>query len=439
MAASEQPAHDDARGEDDDDLRGFVGWLVLILLGALFTILAFLLLRSVDPGDEPAPTTVAVTTTTTEAPDPDEALLELVRDEIAALYASGEEFLDSDSSSFGISVEDGVVSIDGQVSSEAERDRVLALVQGLDGVAPNIDHWLEAPVPDPAEINAAIKEQLLALYAEYGIEGEPELVDGTWFLRGVAPDADAKSGIAGPARKVEGVSRTRNVLLASGEVGTQWTPLSTVLTVTSGQVSLRGVVPSEEARAAVVAAAQAVFGAGNVTDNLEVDPDAEGRVVMLGGVAEGAAAQLDSMEAALAAAGFSLDVQSDVVELTEEQSALQADLDAAVADVIINFASGSSFLTSAEAANLAPVIEILAGAEDILVAVEGHTDDRGDAASNQLLSQDRAQAVVDYLISQGIDETLLRAAGNGQSQPVGDNATPEGRAQNRRTEFRVVV
>lgn len=429
---------------DEDDLRGFVGWLVLLLLGVLFTLLAFFLLMSVDPDDEPAATTAATTVTTTATTtvttpvDSDAELLALVRSEVAALYAAGGDPLDSDPNSFVITVEGGVVSADGQVASAEERDRVLGFVEQIPGVL-GTDLWLLVLEPDPEAVNGEIKAALLVLYSEYGISGEPELVDGAWFLNGVAPDAAAKSDIAGPARRVEGVTRTRNMLLVSGEPGTPHTSRSTVLTVESGQVALSGVVPTEEARAGVVAAAQAMFGAGNVSDGLVVDADVEGRVVLLGGLAEETAVALDAMATALAGLGFSLDLQAEVVELSDEQRTLQAELDAAVADIVISFASGSDVLSVAEAAKLSPIIEILTGAEDVLVAVEGHTDDRGDAASNQLLSQSRAQAVVDHLVSEGVDAGLLRAAGNGESQPVADNTTAQGRAQNRRTEFRVVV
>ncbi|HEC09331.1 MAG TPA: OmpA family protein, partial [Acidimicrobiales bacterium] len=77
--------------------------------------------------------------------------------------------------------------------------------------------------------------------------------------------------------------------------------------------------------------------------------------------------------------------------------------------------------------------------EGTLVAVEGFTDSQGDAAANQRLSEARAQAVVDYLVSQGVSPDVLRASGNGESRPVASNDTAEGRAQNRRIEFNVVV
>ncbi len=64
--------------------------------------------------------------------------------------------------------------------------------------------------------------------------------------------------------------------------------------------------------------------------------------------------------------------------------------------------------------------------------VEGHTDDRGSAAYNQKLSQRRAESVRQYLVDKGVPADRLEAVGRGESQPVADNATAEGRSQNRR-------
>lgn len=71
------------------------------------------------------------------------------------------------------------------------------------------------------------------------------------------------------------------------------------------------------------------------------------------------------------------------------------------------------------------------------VTVIGHTDDTGNPAANRLLSVSRAQSVMTYLTTQGINPNRLRAEGFGDSRPVATNVTPEGRLQNRRVEFRL--
>ena len=80
------------------------------------------------------------------------------------------------------------------------------------------------------------------------------------------------------------------------------------------------------------------------------------------------------------------------------------------------------------------VVPQLQMARGMYVRVEGNTDNMGDAAWNQTLSERRAQAIVDYLASRGIDRRRLVARGNGPA-PVATNKTPEGRARNRRTDI----
>jgi OOP family OmpA-OmpF porin len=64
----------------------------------------------------------------------------------------------------------------------------------------------------------------------------------------------------------------------------------------------------------------------------------------------------------------------------------------------------------------------------------GHADSRGDADYNQKLSERRAQSVADYMISQGIDASVIAVSGRGEANPVASNASREGRAKNRRVD-----
>ena len=72
---------------------------------------------------------------------------------------------------------------------------------------------------------------------------------------------------------------------------------------------------------------------------------------------------------------------------------------------------------------------------DSTIVVEGHTDSQGTAASNQELSQKRAESVRTYLVSRGIAADRITAAGFGPTRSIADNASPEGRANNRRVEI----
>jgi outer membrane protein OmpA-like peptidoglycan-associated protein len=84
---------------------------------------------------------------------------------------------------------------------------------------------------------------------------------------------------------------------------------------------------------------------------------------------------------------------------------------------------------------LRAVLTALRDAADLRLRIEGHTDSTDTDAHNLELSQRRAQAVVDWLVEHGVEAERLVASGYGESRPVADNATPQGRAQNRRVEL----
>jgi len=75
---------------------------------------------------------------------------------------------------------------------------------------------------------------------------------------------------------------------------------------------------------------------------------------------------------------------------------------------------------------------------DVKIQVAGHTDNTGSATHNMKLSEARAKAVMDYLIAKGVNPSMLSAKGYGKNEPVADNKTAEGRAQNRRVGLRRV-
>jgi len=98
------------------------------------------------------------------------------------------------------------------------------------------------------------------------------------------------------------------------------------------------------------------------------------------------------------------------------------------------FESGGDKLTSSSESRLDTVAQALAAYPDRSIVVEGHTDDRGSDATNQQLSQKRAESVRSYLQQRGVPPEQMRAVGRGESQPIASNDTAEGRANNRRVE-----
>lgn len=110
-------------------------------------------------------------------------------------------------------------------------------------------------------------------------------------------------------------------------------------------------------------------------------------------------------------------------------------------NIVLNnvlFESSSSKLKNSSYTELNKLVEILKKNPSTKVEIAGHTDSKGSKAGNDRISKARADVVVKYLGSKGIDTKMLTAKGYGSSQPVASNDTAGGRAKNRRTEFKVI-
>ncbi len=102
------------------------------------------------------------------------------------------------------------------------------------------------------------------------------------------------------------------------------------------------------------------------------------------------------------------------------------------------FETNSFDLKKESYVELNKLVSILKNNPNSKVEIGGHTDNRGAKALNDKLSSNRAKAVRDYLVTKGIKGNRLTSKGYGSSKPIGSNDTEEGRAQNRRTEFKVL-
>jgi outer membrane protein OmpA-like peptidoglycan-associated protein len=104
----------------------------------------------------------------------------------------------------------------------------------------------------------------------------------------------------------------------------------------------------------------------------------------------------------------------------------------------IFFDAGKTVLKKESFSELDRVADFLTKNPEIKVEISGHTDNVGAAATNQKLSQSRAQSVADYIVKKGIPKDKVVAKGYGLAKPVASNATKEGKAQNRRVEFTIL-
>ena len=121
----------------------------------------------------------------------------------------------------------------------------------------------------------------------------------------------------------------------------------------------------------------------------------------------------------------------EIAKIKEESRGLVITLDGSVL-----FASGKTTLLPMAKDRLARVAAVLQQqSDDKKIVVEGHTDSIGTDDANMKLSQGRADSVREYLVSEGVKGDRIKAVGKGETTPISDNKTPEGRANNRRVEI----
>jgi outer membrane protein OmpA-like peptidoglycan-associated protein len=103
------------------------------------------------------------------------------------------------------------------------------------------------------------------------------------------------------------------------------------------------------------------------------------------------------------------------------------------------FSSDSAVLKPAAVEQIAQLGDVLAKYPDDRIRIQGHTDATGSAAHNEELSLRRAEAVRDVLASRGVNPRQMLVEGVGAAQPIADNSSPQGRAENRRVELHIDV
>ncbi len=163
--------------------------------------------------------------------------------------------------------------------------------------------------------------------------------------------------------------------------------------------------------------------------------EAQGQSIVLTGAAPDQPSRVRAGE--LAASIYGVTGVDNQIAVIGEAGTCQRELDSYLADQRVTFKSGRADFADSSFA----LMDMLAGVArgcDTRLEVAGHTDNVGDAAVNLKLSQRRADAVRKYLVQSGVEAEAVRAIGYGETQPVADNSTDQGREQNRRIEFRVL-
>ena len=145
-----------------------------------------------------------------------------------------------------------------------------------------------------------------------------------------------------------------------------------------------------------------------------------------------------------AAVGYTMDKQ--IKELKEQTAGSGVDVTEADngQSILVNLPEGVTFDVGSYALKpqfrdtLDKIAASMVQYADSLIDVYGHTDSTGSDAFNQTLSDNRAQTVANYLVMRGVSESRIRSRGYGETMPVADNTTTEGRARNRRVEIKIV-
>ncbi len=226
-------------------------------------------------------------------------------------------------------------------------------------------------------------------------------------LSGLLPDLAIKDKLLGVLKAAlgPGVNLIDKIDLAAGASAPDFNGLGDLLkaaadvpdfrfTAEGDTLTLTGTAPNEEIKAAVGAAAKAGWPNVTVINNITI---------------KGAAPSCDDL-----------------------QATINADL-----AVPVKFETGSDLLSADGKQQLNAVVPSVKACPDARLTVIGHTDNTGTDAINKPLSERRAKAVADYLVSQGIAADSISSKGEGSAQPVAGNDTEAGRAQNRRTDITV--
>ena len=256
--------------------------------------------------------------------------------------------------------------------------------------------------------------QISALLATARISAEGIVLDGfvnTEGQRDVLVDAARRR--VGPAKVEDNLQVATGLATSQGRddgvvalqsfIGVAPDGVTIAVTSTEGQLEVSGEASSDEAAAGVERAldtASAAAEGTTVVNDVVVPPPPPPTQEELAAVAQ---VELDALNASLAAE--------------------------------VLFATSSNEPTDEFKVLLDQVPAMLTRHPSVTIEIVGHTDDRGSAEGNQKLSEERATAALDYVVSSGADPARLSVRGAGEAEPIDTNTTRDGRARNRRVEL----
>jgi OmpA-OmpF porin, OOP family len=281
-----------------------------------------------------------------------------------------------------------------------------------------------------------------------------------WALASLGRQSGLQFGRLCSAALLSGLLATAVSLQAQAQTPA---PTQRPLTAQGGKVVVSGTVPDEATRAAILGKVREVYGAERVVDqlgvgNLVAPPNwsaqvqklitsdlkrvSQGQMRVSGNVVDIVGSVKDETQRQQLASQMTVALNNPTYTVRNALrvgSPGQEQLDAALANRTIEFQPGNALLTSAGVQTLDELLPLLVQFGNRRFEILGHTDDQGARPQNLALSLARANAVRAYLVSRGISRAQIETGGWGPDKPVASNATQEGRARNRRIEFRVLA
>ena len=309
-----------------------------------------------------------------------------------------------------IAVDGNVVTVGGTVADEASLGAAALAVLTVPGVAQLDNRLIIGEVGPPVDVQAALAAALAAdefAYVSYDVQA------GLAVLQGAVPTEDARTRAAANVLAVDGVDKIDNRLAIDGSL-----PIGPAL-------------PAEQLEAA---AATALASAEIET----VSASVEGRRAVLNGtvpleiVGSGFFAFVELAEQAVLSVD-GIDQVSSSLGLRGDGAILRTELQALLEKTPVEFALGSSDLTSPSQEVLDQAALIIQSQPGLQVLIAGHTDAAGSSETNEALARQRADAVRNYLLTRAVPSYRLVAISYGELFPD-QEATAE---QNRRIEFEV--
>jgi len=208
-------------------------------------------------------------------------------------------------------------------------------------------------------------------------------------------------------------------------------PASLLIRSQNGKIELRGSLANQTEIDRVMAIAVSTFGVGSV---ININAKLTDKRLMLSGTVPSAnvLAKLNNDIRKM----FNGDIRNQI-SVVPPRNICQELVDDLLSRGKVNYETASATISDSSFNLLDQIAKTAEQCPNANFEISGHTDSAGSLSFNTRLSQARAQAVVDYLVSKGLNTARFTAKGYGPSKPIADNSTAEGRAINRRIEFKL--